>query len=59
MDVCGTDPVYPNERVVGGDDVDQTRVWPWMGFMHTETGTNFCSVVLISWRWATTAAHCV
>ena len=55
--MCGTDPRYPNGKVVGGDDVDETRVWPWLGYMWI--GSNFCTVELISWQWATTAAHCV
>ena len=58
MEVCGTDPRYPNGKIVGGDDVYHTRVWPWLGFM--EKGGSFsCTVELISWQWATTAAHCV
>ena len=57
-EICGISPYHPNGKIVGGNDVHRTRVWPWLGYLLTPFG-RFCTVELISWRWATTAAHCM
>ena len=55
---CGTDPRYPNGKIVGGNPVTDVKDWPWLGYMRL-SGSFICTVELISWQWATTAAHCV
>ena len=58
-ELCGTDPRYPNGKIVGGNNVNDIRVWPWIGFMIDLYSYSSCTVELISWGWATTSARCV
>ncbi|PIK44857.1 hypothetical protein BSL78_18280 [Apostichopus japonicus] len=56
VDFCGTNPLFPTTRIVGGT-VASLGSWPWQALL--EYRSVLCGAVLISNEWVATAAHCV
>ncbi|CAD7082541.1 unnamed protein product [Hermetia illucens] len=49
---------YPQERVVGGHDADQSE-YPFIVSLRSATGSHSCGSSILSEYWILTAAHCV
>jgi len=45
-------------RIVGGEEFDQARQYPWLVVLQDSGGGNFCGGTLIAPQWVLTAAHC-
>ncbi|KAJ8021024.1 Hyalin [Holothuria leucospilota] len=55
-DVCGTNPLFPSTRIVGGE-IAYPGSWPWQVLL--DYRSYLCGATLITNQWILTAAHCV
>ncbi|XP_071854043.1 uncharacterized protein [Apostichopus japonicus] len=56
LNICGSNPLFPSIKIVSGEAATPGS-WPWQAFLQFRSIV--CGAVLVSNKWAVTAAHCV